>query len=459
MKKFICICLFLFLAAVSVLSVHAEILEKDNFRFEVQPDGNIQITRYLGTDNVLIIPDEIDEKPITSIGENAFSNNTSLEVVIIPSGVTVLGSHSFSECTSLRSIVLPSGLQSMGDLVFQGDVLLEKVPLPASLVHIGMNPFDRCDLIDTVSFSGDNNYYFTEDGVLFDKAGNALMSYPAGKKDETYTVPDWVTKISMAAFSENKYLTSVSLSENITSMEGNPFCGCTSLTRLNVSPFNSVFESHKEALFNIKTREIVVYYWGTENESYTVPSGVRAIAQECFYKHPELKSISLPSGLSSIGDAAFAESGLTSITIPDNVISLGNSSFTGCKDLKKIKFPSGLTWIGNYVFSNCTSLESLSFPRTLNSIGEGAFYGCTALTEVVFPESLHFIDSYAFLDCTAIKSVSFPAHLYVIGRAVFYGQEDLTVLVEPGSLAEEWAIQNNIPYDLKNVTYINTESI
>ena len=60
-----------------------------------------------------------------------------------------------------------------------------------------ITPFDRCDKLEEIAFSGENNYYSTEDGVLFDTAKNLLITYPTGKKDTTYTIPDWITEWDM----------------------------------------------------------------------------------------------------------------------------------------------------------------------------------------------------------------------------------------------------------------------
>ena len=87
-------------------------------------------------------------------------------------------------------------------------------------------------------------------------------------------------------------------------------------------------------------------------------------------------------------------------------------------------------------------------------IADGAFYHCTGLKELIFPESLHFIGNYAFLECTGLEFIDFPANLFSIGGAAFYGIEDLSVIVAPGSLAEEWAIKNNVHYDHKEIEYL-----
>ena len=457
MKKLLLLILIIF-SAISSVSAEDPVFE--DYIYTILSNGTAEITGYTGEQTAITIPERVqDEIPVTSIAGSVFSGNKTIETVIIPEGIVSIGDHSFAECTALEMVSLPESLQWLGDLVFQGDINLAEINLPGNLIRIGMNPFDRCDLLESFAISENNTYYLSEDGVLYDRKAGALISYPAGKTDSTYSVPDWVTEISAAAFSENRFISEITIHENVTDIEGNPFCGCTSLTDIIVSPFNINFEAEQNTFYNRKTRELIAYLWNSDKDYYSVPSGIRSIGNEAFYKHQELKRIDLPKNLVSIGDAAFAESGLSSIKIPDSVVSIGSSTFSGCEALESVTLSENLTQLERYTFSECTALKSIVFPKALNIIGEGAFYKCESLTELKLPENLYFIGDYAFLACTGLTSIDFPDHLYSIGRGAFFGPENLSVTVAPGSLAEEWAIQNGVPIDHKDVTYILTESI
>ncbi len=457
-KLFLFLIVYTFVVSVSVS--FAEYLVFEDFRYTILSDGTAEISDYTGEETDLTIPEWVNEDiRVTSIGNSVFSHNEILETVLIPEGVVSIGDHSFAECTALQSVSLPESLQWLGDLVFQGDIKLSEITLPANLVRIGLNPFDRCDSLEALTISEDNIYYLTEEGVLFDKKANALAAYPAGKTDTAFTVPEWVTNISAAAFSENSFVTEITLHENITAMEGNPFCGCQALKTIAISPLNLDFELRNNTLINRTKKELIAYLWNSERESLSVPSGIRLIGNEAFYKHKELHQIKLPETLVYIGDAAFAESGLTSVKIPNSVVSIGSNAFSGCEALETVSLPSNLAQIERYTFSECSSLKDIHFPKTLISIEEGAFYNCVSLTELKLPENLFVIGDYAFLSCTALTTVDFPEHLFSIGRGAFYGAENLTATVAPGSLAEEWAIQSQVPYTHKNITYITTESI
>ena len=99
----------------------------------------------------------------------------------------------------------------------------------------------------------------------------------------------------------------------------------------------------------------------------------------------KIKSVVIESGVTSIGDFAFAgQIGLTSITIPDSVTSIGDYAFHYCMSLTSVKIPDGVTRICQKVFQDCSSLTSVEIPDSVASIGSNAFYNCTALKNVYY---------------------------------------------------------------------------
>ena len=129
------------------------------------------------------------------------------------------------------------------------------------------------------------------------------------------------------------------------------------------------------------------------------------LGSRAFYNCSGLTSLSLPSGITSIGWEAFSGcSGLTSLSLPSGITSMGNEAFSGCSGLTSLSLPSGLTSIDFNAFSGCSGLTSLSLPSGLTSIGDVAFYGCSGLTSIyVYTEKLPKIGSNVFDGCDAKK--------------------------------------------------------
>ena len=72
----------------------------------------------------------------------------------------------------------------------------------------------------------------------------------------------------------------------------------------------------------------------------------------------------------------------TSITIPSGVTSIGHSAFFACTDLTSVTLPNSVTSIGARAFYGCSALTSITIPSGVTSIGDNAFQGCTNLTDI-----------------------------------------------------------------------------
>lgn len=119
-----------------------------------------------------------------------------------------------------------------------------------------------------------------------------------------------------------------------------------------------------------------------------------------FMNHAEIKSITLPSTLKSIGKESFYGcSGLETVVIPGNVTSIGDGAFKQCDGLKSIVLPVGLEKIGASAFAECYFLTSVELPFTLSSLGANAFDQCALLGTVKISKNTT-IGNGAFKDCS-----------------------------------------------------------
>ena len=151
------------------------------------------------------------------------------------------------------------------------------------------------------------------------------------------------------------------------------------------------------------------------------------LGSRAFYNCSGLTSLSLPSGITSIGWEAFSGcSGLTSLSLPSGITSMGNEAFSGCSGLTSLSLPSGITSIGSEAFSGCSGLTSLSLPSGITSIGWEAFSGCSGLTSLSLPSGLTSIDFNAFSGCSGLTSLSLPSGITSIGGNAFSGCSGLT---------------------------------
>ncbi|MBQ1436373.1 MAG: leucine-rich repeat protein [Ruminococcus sp.] len=150
-----------------------------------------------------------------------------------------------------------------------------------------------------------------------------------------------------------------------------------------------------------------------------------------------LTSVSLPSQIMTLGNAAFANSGLTSIALPDGMNELDSELCENCTDLETVVFPANMTDAGSTTFKGCSSLNNLSFPNSLRYIGISTFEGCTSLTSAVLRDTnLTRIGERAFYGCTSLTTVYLPGSVTQI-KADAFTNSGLTDIYYIGN-QQEW---------------------
>ena len=115
-------------------------------------DGQVAITYYDEfAKGKLVIPDEIEGLPVTSIKERAFFDCGSLRSIIIPEGVTSIGDSAFSFCTMLNSITIPNSVTSIGNDAFYDCTSLTSIIIPDGVTSIGDDAFYYCDSLTSIT--------------------------------------------------------------------------------------------------------------------------------------------------------------------------------------------------------------------------------------------------------------------------------------------------------------------
>ena len=306
-------------------------------------EGNLYTTdkrkliSYLSKGENFIIPNSV-----TSIGNSAFKNCSSLQSVTISDSVTSIGDWAFSDCSSLQSVTIPDSVTRIGNCVFLNCSSLQSVIIPDSVTSIGDLVFNGCSSLYSVTIP---------DSVT--SIGN--RAFEGCSSLQSVTIPNSVTSIGNDAFAWCSSLYSVTIPESITNIKGNPFVKCPARV-INLSKHFTIFEGN---LYTSDRRKLISYL--SKGENFIIPDSV-----------------------TSIGSCAFSFcSSLQSVTIPNSVTSIGDIAFYGCLSLYSVTIPDSVTSIGNWVFSNCKSLQSITIPDSVTSIGNDAFSGCESLQSVI----------------------------------------------------------------------------
>jgi hypothetical protein len=167
---------------------------------------------------------------VTSIGFAVFAGCQSLTVVTLPDGVTSIGDCAFASCARLPAITLPDSVTSIEREAFSMCGSLTSVTIPTGVTSIGKMAFAFCRSLAEIKVAADNTAYTAENGVLYNKNLTALLAYPAGKTDLSFTIPDGVTTIGDSAFAWCVRLSVITLPDSVTSIGEEAFRSCTSLT-------------------------------------------------------------------------------------------------------------------------------------------------------------------------------------------------------------------------------------
>ena len=393
----------------------------------------------------VVIPETIDDKPVTEIPNGAFTGCAKVASIVFPSSVTMIGSALFGECVGLVSVSVGERNAKFsaedGVLYNKDRTRLIRCPqgkngtlaIPASVTEVADGAFSECKALTGVEIPPSMRVL----GAFAFRGCSGLMSV---------TIPPGATTIGPALFSGCRALTTVSIPASVTSIAEAAFqsgCGITSIT---VDPANPNFCSEDGVLFS-KSPLALLQYPGARSGDYSIPDQVTMIADHAFSGcagltavtvPPQVKRIgkfafchakalktvqlpsALPSALTEIGSNAFDDcSALTCMAIPAGVTIIGKYAFNRCEALADVTIPASVTDIGDYAFGDCGKLKNISLPEGITCIAGGTFDQCVHLESVTIPNGVTSIGQNTFAACRALKHVTLPRSVTAIAKSAF----------------------------------------
>ena len=480
--------------------------------FVVSAEGVLtEVNGISETNNVVIIPNQVNNIEVKEIKKELFLNNIYIEKLVIPETVTTLGYRMCYGCTNLKEVNLPDNISVIPDYAFEKCTLLEKINIPQSLVQIRNDAFAESGIKEFIapdSFKEIWGYAFKDcknlEKVDLNKTTSiGDMSFENCTKLSSIVLPNTLVELGTYVFSGCTLLNNIKMSSNPIEITNTFIYG---------SGYYNDAKNWENGILYVDNYLITTNNDLLNQESINVKEGTIVIAINAFTNNGKnLKSIVLPEGLKIIGSSAFSSlSSLSKINIPSSVISIGNNAF-GSTDLYKnqsnwenggfyidnwllavdnvkmteftvkegtvgvsdgksdtslfptkvtsissLTLPNTLKYIGNRSFARL-KITSLELPETLETMKEGAFMTCAFLESVNLEDCINLksIGNQAFSNC-AIKEITIPSNVLEMGELIFnHNSVDLLVHCQFSEKPEGW--NNNWDYTYSTKAKITVE--
>ena len=410
---------------------------------------------------------------VTSIGSFAFYDCYSLSEIILPNTLKYIENSTFCNCKNLSKVVIPNSVTQIKNNVFQGCTILSKITIPNSVTYIGEGAFYDCPKLNKVIV--DKSTPLTITSSTFSNRFNAILAVPEGCVAKYQNAQYWkdfknIIESNIITFADYrveaicKYNWDTDGDDVFTTIEAADVKDIHDAF-INRSDITS-FDEFQHFIGVDKLGERIEVWDDTREDIINVPSG--------FSGCTNLKSITLPNSLVSIGEAQYGNDiyeyprrtfddmagaftdckSLTNIVIPNSVKVIGDMTFKGCTSLRSITIPNSVNSIGAYAFEGCSKLNNIIIPDLVTRLLPGTFKNCSSLSNVVLPNSLtdiygadwvtdyhdmmedncSFEISSPFEGCTSLSNLNIPNSVKNIGPFAFYKNNSLQTLNVPNTL-------------------------
>lgn len=345
---------------------------------------------------------------VTTIMPQGFAACLSLSTVNFNEGLITIGDNAFNlMMRSITTLELPSTVQTIGENAFAGTNLTGEFIINRDLRSIGGGAFAQKQITGFYICEEGNDYFMSDDGVLYTKDGESLVMWPGALVETNMVLPDGLKKIASYCFAGAKTITSFEFPESLTEIGEFAFRQ-TGITELNIGKnITKVGQGVVQSCDKLQTITVA-----EGNDNFTVINGTMLLdnnAKAIVAATWMTGEVEIPAGVETLTDRLFY--GNTKIT-----------ALKGCPDVKTI---------GQYAFGSCTGLTSIEFPA-VETISAGAFGSVDKVTSITFPQTLKFIGNSAFANTKGFTEAILPEGLETMERAAFYGNPDLNKVYIPG---------------------------
>ena len=389
---------------------------------------------------------------VKNIEGSAFSYCSALTNIVLPNSIINIGNSAFKGCSKLTNINIPNSVVNIGSQAFSKCSSLTQITIPSSVKSIGSQAFHKCTTMSAIYVEKENNFYYSKEGVLFDKHKTELIQYPTGKQESIYHIPDGITKIKEYAFSDCHMLTQINIPNSVKAIEIGAFDSTALYNDINNWTDNVLYIDNCLIKAN---KEL--------NGNYEIKANTRLIANNAFSLCNALTNVAIPKSITYIGAGAFNGTALYNDTInwtnnalyidgclikvlqninnkyeiKTNTRIIADDAFFNCSKLTQIEIPNSVTHIGNSAFSFCTTLTQAKIGNGVTEIGKQAFYRCSGLYQLTIGNNIKNIGDEAFSICYSLSEITILAIIPPIAeeKTFYYVNPETPVYIPAEALA------------------------
>ena len=334
--------IFLFMIliiSINIMGIKVEASSiSGNYEYEFINNGTeVKITKYMGDEEYLYLPNTIAGKKVTMIGSYAFEGNNTIKEVKFNSNLTRIDMGAFNNCSSLERLEIPSTIKTIDSGQFGSQYT-----------------FGDCENLKTVVI------------------GNGLTYIPQNMfrnnvSLESVTIGNGVKTIGDSAFYGCTKLKTIKFGIGVKSIGDYAFYYCENLTSI-------VFPNNLQGIGDFAFNNCS----GLRNVSFN--GNLETIGRGAFNSCSSIEKIVIPDSVKTIDSGQFSN----------------QYTFGDCENLKTVVIGNGLTYIPQNTFRNNVSLESVTIGNGVKTIGDYAFYGCAKLKKVYFLGNAPAINTSSF---------------------------------------------------------------
>lgn len=363
----------------------------------------------------------------------------------------------FQECLGLKHVVSLGNATYLTVNTFNGCTNLEDVNLPATCISLSDNCFNGCTSLQTINIQ----HVTTISSSTFNGCANLEYTSGPNSTQGELNLPNLTGTLGNNAFKGCTKLTSVASLGSITSIESRTFENCTSLATINfpntltsvgVNAFNGTAWYNSQPNGPVYTANIL-YKCKNVSGAIVIPNNIVSITEGAFYDCSSLTSVTIGSGVTSIGIGEGVFKGctaLSTITVDSNnakydsrdncnaIIETTSNKLIAC--CKNSTFPSSLNSLNPGCFKQSPKILDFTDQNSgLSNINittvDGAFFRGGDFEEVYFPDTVTTVKITAFQSCKSLKKVDFGSGVTSLESNVFYSTQvspstaDITVVI------------------------------